>query len=339
MRITSITPMKNEGPFILEWVAYHRLIGVNDIMVFSNDCEDGSDLLLDRLDDLGYIRHYQNPTAFLDTAQHHLTAIRYANTFTRLSRSDYILSLDADEFLCVNAGKGHVFDLLDAVGDETEVISLNQLNFGCNGMRHYEDGGLQMDRFTSCHRLDGDWNGKGRRGVKSLVKQGANYRRLSNHSPKPRPRGRVMNWVNASGQGLPDEMRRQVVKFLPLDLVSYEHAQINHYPVRDLDTFMVKAARGDANHPTCGKDVRYFDRYNACEVENTAILRHREAMLEIMEAFMHDPDIRDLHRATVRYHKDRIDALRAHPDFARLRAETEASHAARYEAQPVSMTA
>ena len=332
MRISSITPMKNEGPFILEWVAYHRLIGVNDIMVFSNGCEDGSDLLLDRLDDLGYIRHYQNPTSILETQQHHLTAIRYANTFTRLKRSDWILSLDADEFLCVNAGKGHVFDLLDAVPEGTEVISLNQLNFGCNGHRHYEDGGLQMDRFTACHAPLGDWNGKGRRGVKSLVKEGANYRRLSNHSPKPRPRGPAMNWVNGSGVGLPEAMRREVVKFLPLDLVSYEHAQINHYPVRDLDTFMVKSARGDANHPTCGKDRGYFDRYNANEVQDTAILRHRDAMLEIMEAFMHDPDLRDLHRATIAYHKDRIEALRAHPDFARLREEVEESQVSRYEA-------
>ena len=50
MRITSITPMKNEAPFLLEWVAYHRLIGVNDILVFTNHCTDGTDLMLERLD-------------------------------------------------------------------------------------------------------------------------------------------------------------------------------------------------------------------------------------------------------------------------------------------------
>ena len=331
MRITSITPMKNEGPFILEWVAYHRLIGINDIMVFSNNCEDGSDLLLDRLDDLGHIRHYQNPTAFLPTEQHHLTALRYANTFTRLTRSDYIVSLDADEFLCVNAGKGHMFDLLDAMPAEVDVISLNQLNFGSNGQRAYEDG-LQMDRFTACHGRGADWNGKGRTGVKSIVRQGANYRRLSNHSPRPRTRGPAMTWVNASGTLLPEEMRRTVVKFLPQDLVSYEHAQVNHYPLRDMDTFMAKAARGDANHPTCGKDLAYFERYDTAEATDTSILRHREAMLEIIEAFLHDPDVRALHRATVAYHRARIETLRAHPDFARLRTEIEASHAARHGA-------
>jgi hypothetical protein len=31
MRITSITPMKDEAPFILEWIAYHQLIGVRGL--------------------------------------------------------------------------------------------------------------------------------------------------------------------------------------------------------------------------------------------------------------------------------------------------------------------
>ena len=41
--------MKDEGPFLLEWVAYHRLIGVNDILVFTNDCSDGTDQMLERI--------------------------------------------------------------------------------------------------------------------------------------------------------------------------------------------------------------------------------------------------------------------------------------------------
>ncbi|HRK43782.1 MAG TPA: glycosyltransferase family 2 protein, partial [Gemmobacter sp.] len=30
MTITVFTCMRNEGPFLLEWLAYHRLIGVTD---------------------------------------------------------------------------------------------------------------------------------------------------------------------------------------------------------------------------------------------------------------------------------------------------------------------
>ena len=30
---TIVTTMKNEGPFILEWLAYHRAIGVDDFLI------------------------------------------------------------------------------------------------------------------------------------------------------------------------------------------------------------------------------------------------------------------------------------------------------------------
>ncbi|MEM9757185.1 MAG: glycosyltransferase family 2 protein [Pseudomonadota bacterium] len=77
MRISAITPMKNEGPFILEWVAYHRLIGVSDVLVFRNDCEDGTDMILERLDELGVVRHLPNPSRSVGSAEHHKTAVRY----------------------------------------------------------------------------------------------------------------------------------------------------------------------------------------------------------------------------------------------------------------------
>ena len=44
-----ITSMKNEASFILEWVAYHRVIGFTDFLVYTNNCEDGTVEMLERL--------------------------------------------------------------------------------------------------------------------------------------------------------------------------------------------------------------------------------------------------------------------------------------------------
>ena len=49
MKITAVTTQKNEGAFLLEWIAYHKSIGFTDIVILSNDCEDGSDEMLDHL--------------------------------------------------------------------------------------------------------------------------------------------------------------------------------------------------------------------------------------------------------------------------------------------------
>lgn len=52
--------MRNEGQFILEWVAYFRTLGFDEILVMTNDCDDGSDKMLDRLEKMGELMHIDN---------------------------------------------------------------------------------------------------------------------------------------------------------------------------------------------------------------------------------------------------------------------------------------
>jgi hypothetical protein len=40
---------RNEGPYLLEWIAYHRAIGFDHVFIYTNDNSDGSDQLLDVL--------------------------------------------------------------------------------------------------------------------------------------------------------------------------------------------------------------------------------------------------------------------------------------------------
>ena len=42
--------MKNEAPFVLEWVAYHKVIGFDEIVIAFNDCDDGTAELLRALE-------------------------------------------------------------------------------------------------------------------------------------------------------------------------------------------------------------------------------------------------------------------------------------------------
>ena len=47
---------KNECPYILEWVAYHRITGVDEIVVYDNCSDDGSSELLTALEKAGKVR-------------------------------------------------------------------------------------------------------------------------------------------------------------------------------------------------------------------------------------------------------------------------------------------
>ena len=47
--VVLVSAMRNEGPFVLEWLAYHRVIGVDQVVIVSNGSTDGSDELLTAL--------------------------------------------------------------------------------------------------------------------------------------------------------------------------------------------------------------------------------------------------------------------------------------------------
>ncbi|MEM9435829.1 MAG: glycosyltransferase family 2 protein [Pseudomonadota bacterium] len=302
--------MKDEGPFILEWVAYHKLIGINDIIVFSNDCQDGTDQILERLDEMGVIRHLPNPSMFTQSTRHHWQVINYVNTFPRLRRSDWIVSMDADEFVCIRTGNGQIEDLFNAVPD-ADVISFNQLNFGSSG-RNRALPGLQMRHYRHSQDYEGTHRMRiSRRGVKTLTSQRAKYTRFGNHSPifdKKTVRG--LSWVNGGGQSLGDLANGSQIKSLMAPHYSYDLIQLNHYAVRSIENFLVQKDRGNANHADRSADLRYWLKYDVNQIENTEILRHADVVQEQIDEWCQDPELNDLQEKTVAFHADWIARLR-----------------------------
>ena len=71
------TCMKDEGPFILEWLAWHKSIGIKNFVVFTNDCTDGTVEILDRLDALGELRHLANPALVSGSTYFQPAALSY----------------------------------------------------------------------------------------------------------------------------------------------------------------------------------------------------------------------------------------------------------------------
>ena len=59
--LVALSTMKDEGPFVVEWVAHHLAVGFTKLMVYTNDCSDGTDTLLKRLEalDIG-VHHREN---------------------------------------------------------------------------------------------------------------------------------------------------------------------------------------------------------------------------------------------------------------------------------------
>jgi hypothetical protein len=89
--------MRNEGPFIVEWLAWYRMLGFTDVVVVTNDCTDRSPDLLDALQEAGWLFHIRrNVPPGLGITRRKLAAAR---KHAAVLQADWVLVCDVDEFL------------------------------------------------------------------------------------------------------------------------------------------------------------------------------------------------------------------------------------------------
>lgn len=106
-------------------------------MILSNDCEDGSDEMLDHLSKSGEIIHLRNDGPYDDRGIQ-FAALELAGRQKGLKEADWIMHLDIDEFLNIHVGDGQIGDLITAL-PEADAIALTWWMFGNNGIIEFKD--------------------------------------------------------------------------------------------------------------------------------------------------------------------------------------------------------
>ena len=112
--------MKDEAPFLLEWYAHHLAVGFTKILVYTNDCTDGTDDMLIRLEELGWCQHFRNDVPEGKKPQPNALALATQNE--EVTDSDWILTMDADEFLSIKVGRGWVRDIMERIDPEAVTV-------------------------------------------------------------------------------------------------------------------------------------------------------------------------------------------------------------------------
>jgi hypothetical protein len=281
-RVTEVAFTKNEGRFLLEWIAYHRSIGVTDFLIYTNDCEDESPELLDRLQDLGAAVHIPNPLAPGEQAQN--KALSAAKDHPLVLRADYVLQIDPDEFLCVRTGEGCIADLI-ASAPEADIIAVQMRFFGDSGLPRLSDD-LVIAQLTHASRRKFEKNDI----VKSLARGGGPFTRItSNHMPSFDP-GQHPRIFNGAGVEVPEQAYGgQRFRNMPADFRSMRNAQLNHYAVRTFADYRAKKYRGTAANNDKKLSLAYWHERNRNEVEDTAIAPHISATRALMAEWLADP--------------------------------------------------
>ncbi|MEL6586020.1 MAG: glycosyltransferase family 2 protein [Pseudomonadota bacterium] len=303
-----ITCMKNEGPFILEWIAYHRAIGVDDFLVYTNDCTDGTDRLLDLLQGHGILQHRDNPFRQMQGMRPQHAALAAAEAEPLMARLGWAICMDVDEFLNIHVGGGHLADLYAHVGD-ANMISCTWRLFGNSDLHEFEDMPTPA-RFTRCapqliRKPHQAW------GFKTLFRNLGIYKKMGVHRPKGLKPDlwEQISWVNGSGKPMPKEMLRNGWRST-MDTYGYDLVTLNHYAVRDAESFLVKRDRGRVNHVERDQGLGYWFRMNNNAVEDRSIQRMLPALEAEISALKALPGVAEQHNACVAAHRARIKALR-----------------------------
>lgn len=283
MRVTEVAFTKNEGRFLLEWLAFHRAIGVDDFLVYTNDCEDESPALLDRLTEMGIVTHVPNPLAAGEKPQN--KALALANEHPLVKRADYVLQIDPDEFLCIKVGQGRIADLL-ATAPDAHAICIQMRFFGDSGFSAMPDG-LMTEHLTHASREDFDFNAI----VKSIALNTPLFDKVTaNHMPSFAAGARP-KMFNAGGTEmvLPARSNR-----IPENFRDMRYAQLNHYAVRTFSDYRAKKYRGTAADNDKKLTMAYWKLRNRNDVEDKTILARLPETKAQMSEWLKDPELAKL---------------------------------------------
>ena len=262
--------MKNEKPYLKEWIEYHRLQGVSHFYLCDNDSTDGTKEYLEPYIKKGLITYIELPGENKQLVCYDKIAREYKDETT------WLALIDLDEFLVPLKAK-NMPQFLKEFEDASEV-SLYWMNYGDNKIFKRKQG-LVTETFKA--------HGKAlNHTVKSIIRPDKVIDfndKWSNH------------WVKVSGKAVNEN--HQPVNYMLGFNISGDKARVNHYIIKSFSEFMFKKSRG---HPDRSKvDYGYYFYHNENDVENDASMERflpylKEQMKKSPLADVNLPEIENL---------------------------------------------
>ncbi len=309
-KVTVVTTMKDEGAYILDWVAHYKALGATDIVVFTNDCSDQTDHILRNLNRLGVVQHRFNRVMKRGP---HKSALMWAQHEPCVVDADYLMVVDVDEFLHISVGDGTLQALIDTYPD-ADAISLVWRVFGNGGIEQISDTPVpqQFLQAETEVALEGQ---RPNRFFKTLYKNNEKFNRMGVHRPFIEPGATGINWVTPDGTHLNEA---QIGGALHIDTgFGYDVAQLNHHALHSLDSFLSQQRRGRANRVNGKLQMPYWNRFDLNATTDTRLAERFDAALDIKAELLQDERVHQ-------FHTDAFDWARRMARKARRQPETKA---------------
>lgn len=223
MRTCIATCVKNEGRYLIEWIAWNRMIGFDEIAIYDNGSFDDTFDILEPLAKNGIVTLHGAPD--LPGVPPQIAA--YNCELKRPTHSDWVMFSDPDEFLIFRDGRT-IGQFLGDIPEDVAQVCFNWRLFGSSGLVDYSAEPV-ASRFTMAANEDHFVN----RHVKAITRR--------THIAKPTIHAPV---INAGKCIHADEEPAILENFGLAARATYEKAWINHYVVKSRAEFDAKIARG-----------------------------------------------------------------------------------------------
>lgn len=302
----AILCVRNEGAFLLEWLAHHRAVGFDSFLIFSNDCRDGTDTMLDRLEEMGHVTHIRNDGPYAQGGIQ-FTALKKAAKHALVKQANWVLPLDVDEFVNIHCGD-HTLGALHAAIPDATAITLTWRLFGANGQIRYRDTPM-LETFTRAAPVVMYWPWRASM-FKTLYRNDGTYKKPGVHRPRDIDEAKLAQarWFDGNGTALSEQFTTKRI-FSTFGQNNYGLVQLNHYPLGAMESYVLKADRGRAVHSDdmLGLDYwveRNFNTDKDLSIRNLALPRSAE-----LGRLKSDSTLGKLHDNAVQWRAARFDQL------------------------------
>lgn len=272
MKIALISIFKNEQPYILEWLAYHRSIGFTDFIIGDNCSNDGTSELLDALHEARLInRVFQSDKKYCSEQGPQLDF--YDQVIANFGNQyDVMGFIDADEFIYSETGAKNIVGSIEELFENPDISALG-LNWRVFGVGDDNPDRLVTARITNCSRSDHPVN----RYMKSFARP-ENIESMKCHFPIL-TKGRYVDTLKnelSFENGTPCEAFEKVVS---------GGLKVAHYIVKsEREFYNKKRLRGragvGADREDQFRDDEYFKAHSSYSREELVLARRKPQILD-----------------------------------------------------------
>lgn len=251
--------MKDEAPYLIEWLEFHKIVGVERFYLYNNNSTDSTKELLQPYVQSGEVVLLDWPvTPGQKSAYEH--CLRAYKT-----ESEWIAFIDLDEFLFPTEKE----DLKEVLKEFEGVagVGANMLYFGSSGHKVRPEG-LQIEQFTKRSADTFDMN----KYVKSIVRPQQVLGPSCPHFFIP---------INEEAALVTENQERLTSSIA--ERVSVQKLRINHYYTRSKQEIKEKVMRGDAFFPW-QKALTVLESMDRNDVEDLTIQRFVPQLRQAVDA-------------------------------------------------------